>query len=69
MIQRKFKGSLAFCPPPGYARLASLADVLLRPAPLPSLFAGYTTYTENETKGLVNSSQSVGGDYDQLLIL
>ena len=59
MIQRKSKGSLAFCSLPGYERLASLADFLFRPTPLPRLFAGYITYTENEIKGF----------YDQLLIL
>ena len=58
-MQRKSKGSLAFCSLPGYERLASLADFLFRPTPLPRLFAGYITYTENEIKGF----------YDQLLIL
>ena len=60
VIQRKSKGSLTFCSLLGYERLASLTDFLFRPTPLPRLFAGYITYTENEIKDFVNSSQSVG---------
>ena len=44
------KASLAFCSPPGYARLSSLADFLFRLATLPRLFAGSITYTTTQTK-------------------